>query len=98
MRCIPLRIIYINGNGSYIDLMEMITSLGFRYMTVLSDGDCKTFNHLCQKKVYGPDIVIKKEECINHVTKRLGTALRSTVKDCRTQGISLGGKAHSRLK
>ncbi|GFX79277.1 uncharacterized protein TNCV_695891 [Trichonephila clavipes] len=25
------------------------------------------------------------EECINHVNKRLGTALRSTVKDCRAQ-------------
>ncbi|GFX83482.1 uncharacterized protein TNCV_324311 [Trichonephila clavipes] len=50
------------------------------------------------KKVYGPDIVIKKEECINHVSKRLGTALRFTVKDCRAQGISLGGKAHGSLK
>ncbi|GFT14017.1 uncharacterized protein TNCV_3667581 [Trichonephila clavipes] len=30
--------------------------------------------------------------------KRLGTALRSTVKDCRAQGISLGGKAHGSLK
>ncbi|GFS65668.1 uncharacterized protein TNCV_1925061 [Trichonephila clavipes] len=50
------------------------------------------------KKVYGPDIVIKKEECINHVNKRLGTALRSTLKDCRAQGISLGGKAHGSLK
>ncbi|GFS79952.1 uncharacterized protein TNCV_750941 [Trichonephila clavipes] len=52
----------------------------------------------CARKVYGPDIVIKKEECINHVSKRLGTALRSTVKDCRAQGISLGGKAHGSLK
>ncbi|GFW32912.1 uncharacterized protein TNCV_1774771 [Trichonephila clavipes] len=38
------------------------------------------------------------EECINHVSKRLGTALRSTVKDCRAQGISLGGKTHGSLK
>ncbi|GFW76190.1 uncharacterized protein TNCV_3800251 [Trichonephila clavipes] len=46
----------------------------------------KTFNYLCErKKVYGPDIDKKKEECINHVSKRLGTALRSTVKDCRAQ-------------
>ncbi|GFX16021.1 uncharacterized protein TNCV_4702801 [Trichonephila clavipes] len=28
----------------------------------------------------------------------LRTALRSTVKDCRAQGISLGGKAHGSLK
>ncbi|GFU57378.1 uncharacterized protein TNCV_3635571 [Trichonephila clavipes] len=68
-----------------LTLWKRSTSLGFRYITVLSDGDCKTFNYLCEKKVYGPDIVIKKEECINHVSKRLGTALRSTVKDCRAQ-------------
>ncbi|GFV98823.1 uncharacterized protein TNCV_2913401 [Trichonephila clavipes] len=42
--------------------------------------------------------VMSKEECINHVSKRLETALRSTVKDCRAQGISLGGKAHGSLK
>ncbi|GFU61035.1 uncharacterized protein TNCV_4436651 [Trichonephila clavipes] len=42
--------------------------------------------------------VMSKEECINHVSKRLGTALRSTVKYCRAQGISLGGKAHGSLK
>ncbi|GFT03616.1 uncharacterized protein TNCV_3135821 [Trichonephila clavipes] len=65
---------------------------------ILSDGDCKTFNYLCEKKVYGPDIVIKKEECINHVSKQLGTALRSTVKDCCAQGSSLDGKAHGSLK
>ncbi|GFW62668.1 uncharacterized protein TNCV_2624311 [Trichonephila clavipes] len=58
----------------------------------------KRLTTCARKKVYGPDIVIKKEECINHVSKRLGTALRSTVKDCRAQGISLGGKAHGSLK
>ncbi|GFT19931.1 uncharacterized protein TNCV_4993571 [Trichonephila clavipes] len=75
-----------------LTLWKRSTSLGFRYITVLSDGDCKTFNYLCEKKVYGPDIVIKKEECINHVSKRLGTALRSTVKDCRAQGTPINEK------
>ncbi|GFV33506.1 uncharacterized protein TNCV_2481031 [Trichonephila clavipes] len=81
-----------------LTLWKRSTSLGFRYITLLSDGVCKTFNYLCEKKVYGPDIVIKKKECINHVSKWLGTALRSTVKDCRAQGFSLGGKAHGSLK
>ncbi|GFY18365.1 uncharacterized protein TNCV_2395942 [Trichonephila clavipes] len=47
-----------------LTLWKRSTSLGFRYITVLSDG----------------------------------TALRSTVKDCRAQGISLGGKAQGSLK
>ncbi|GFS54368.1 uncharacterized protein TNCV_4808721 [Trichonephila clavipes] len=45
-------------------LWKRSTSLGFRYITVLSDGD----------------------------------SLRSTVKDRRTQGISLRGKSHGSLK
>ncbi|GFW98259.1 uncharacterized protein TNCV_332111 [Trichonephila clavipes] len=61
------------------------TSLGFRYITVLSDGDCKTFNYLCEEKVYGPDIVIKKEECINHVSgKAHGSLKEATIKKLTT--------------
>ncbi|GFX70309.1 uncharacterized protein TNCV_2955291 [Trichonephila clavipes] len=45
---------------------------GFQYTTLLSDGDAKTYQYLNTKEVYGPEIKIKKEECINHVSKRLG--------------------------
>ncbi|GFT04710.1 transposable element Tcb2 transposase [Trichonephila clavipes] len=41
---------------------------------------------------------IKKEEFINHVSKRLGTALRQTVKDWRVKGVTLGGKKRGSLK
>lgn len=43
---------------------------GFRLTTMLSDGDCKTFNHLQQLKIYGSNYELVKEECINHVGKR----------------------------
>ncbi|GFW73464.1 uncharacterized protein TNCV_2801281 [Trichonephila clavipes] len=56
------------------------------------------FEIMSKKKVYGTDIMMKKGECINHASKRLGTALISTVKDCRAQGISLDGKYHGGLK
>ena len=46
-----------------------------RYTTMLSDGDSKTFLMLQEMKPYGPDVVITKEECINHIAKRLGTGL-----------------------
>lgn len=71
---------------------------GFRYMTILSDGDAKTFNYLCEQKIYGSNAQIKKEECVNHVSKRLGTALRTAVKDWRTRGVKLGGKQYGSLK
>ena len=62
-----------------------------RYTTLLSDGDAKTFAELTKIKPYGEDIEIDKEECVNHVSKTLGSALRNIVTDCRKRGVTLGG-------
>ena len=32
---------------------------------------------------YVPLVHIVKEECVSHVTKRMGTGLRETVKQCK---------------
>ena len=50
-----------------------------RYTTVLSDGDAKTYKHLQDLSVYGPGVSVEKEECINHVAKRLRTGLKNSV-------------------
>ncbi|KAJ4446482.1 hypothetical protein ANN_13178 [Periplaneta americana] len=42
-----------------------------RYTTLLSDRDAKTHHHLQQLQVYGEGIDIRKEECVNHVAKRV---------------------------
>ncbi|GFS57798.1 uncharacterized protein TNCV_2909031 [Trichonephila clavipes] len=39
---------------------------GFRYTTLLSDGDAKIHKFLNSLKIYGPGVEILKEECINH--------------------------------
>ncbi|GBM36684.1 hypothetical protein AVEN_221953-1 [Araneus ventricosus] len=41
-------------------LWKRSTSLGFRYTTVLSDGDSKTYQHLSELKVYGDNVKIAK--------------------------------------
>lgn len=46
-----------------------------RFTQFLSDGDSKAFTAVCAAEVYG-DTAIEKQECTNHVAKRLGTALR----------------------
>ena len=56
-------------------LWDRSTNRDFRYTTMLSDGDARTFNHLSSLQVYS-EVELQKEECINHVAKRLGTALR----------------------
>ncbi|GBN44072.1 hypothetical protein AVEN_22481-1 [Araneus ventricosus] len=41
---------------------------------------------------------ISKEECLNHVAKRLGTGLRNKVKECRSKGVIIGGRIDGSLK
>ena len=49
-------------------LWDRSTNRDFRYTTMLSDGEARTFNHLSSLQVYG-DVELQKEECINHVAK-----------------------------
>ena len=60
---------------------------GFRYTSVLSDGDASTYKHLCGLNVYGED-----------VAKRMGTALRNLAKDTKKSGVTLGGRGHGEHK
>ncbi|KAG0432156.1 hypothetical protein HPB47_021100 [Ixodes persulcatus] len=63
---------------------------GLRYTTIVSDGDCRTHQALCQDNVYGL-FPITKGECVNHVAKRMGSALRGLVEKNKTQQ-PMGGK------
>ena len=63
----------------------------------MSDGDARTFKHLTEKKVYGDDVTIEKEECINHVGKRMGTALRKLATQTKKAGVTLGGRGQGKL-
>ncbi|KAJ4430686.1 hypothetical protein ANN_19277 [Periplaneta americana] len=81
-----------------IKMWNRSQDFGLRYTSLLSDGDAKTFNKLCALKPYGPEHKIEKQECVNHVGKRLGTALRTVVLDSGKQGQQLGGRAHGSLK
>ena len=64
---------------------------------MLSDGDAKTHDHLNKIDVY-PGIKIEKEECLNHVAKRLGSALQNTVKYWSSRGVTLDGRQVGGLK
>lgn len=65
---------------------------GLRYTTILCDGDSRSFHALEDAKVYGY-VNIAKEDCINHVQKRMGTALRNLIQKHKTEhGGGLSGK------
>ncbi|GBL89892.1 hypothetical protein AVEN_178326-1 [Araneus ventricosus] len=67
-------------------------------MNVLSDGDSKTYQHLLELDVYGDNMIISKEECLNHVAKRFGTGLRNNVKEWRSESVAIGGRKEGSLK
>ncbi|GFO44193.1 hypothetical protein PoB_007069800 [Plakobranchus ocellatus] len=70
---------------------------GVRYTTFVGDGDTKTFSALVEKSPYGTDHTISKEECVNHVSKRLNTALRNLVSSMSKQNVRLGGNKKGSL-
>ena len=45
------------------------------YTSMLCDGDSKSFDAICGAKVYG-DVEITREDCVNCISKRMGTTLR----------------------
>ena len=47
-----------------------------RYMVMLSDGDTDSWSKVNDSKPYGDGKIIVKEECINHVHKRLANKLK----------------------
>ena len=62
------------------------------YRTMLSDGDSVAFRAVENARPYGENRLVSKLECVNHVHKRMGTALRKLAKEEK-----LGGKGDGRL-
>lgn len=81
-----------------VRMWQRSEELGFRYTSVVSDGDSKTYDQLTSLNIYGEEAKIVKQECVNHISKRLGTGLRKLVQVSATKNITLGGKTHGSLK
>ena len=64
---------------------------------MLSDGDSKTFNNLVSMNIYGDDCELRKEECVNQVAKRIGSALCKAKTDASKRGKTLGGHGQGTL-
>lgn len=67
-----------------VALWERSLSRKLRYTTVVGDGDSAAYNALCKMNngdgPYGVDYPVTKEECLNHISKRLGTRLSADKK------------------
>ena len=47
----------------------------------MGDGDSSAYSTVDRERPYSPTVFIKKEECVNHITKRMGTNLRRLIKE-----------------
>ena len=78
--------------------LRSIDSRGLKYCTFVGDGDTGTYGTVRDKckQVYGGEYPVTKEECVGHIQKRMGSALREYKR--KKQGIkladgkSVGGK------
>lgn len=61
-----------------------------RYIDYIGDGDTKSFKAVSALQPYGPDVEIKKSECIGHVQKRMGTHLRAVKQEYKGKILSDG--------
>ncbi|XP_064597899.1 uncharacterized protein LOC135464401 [Liolophura sinensis] len=74
-----------HGSANAADIIfKRSTDKGLMYNQVLTDGDSKAYDHVRNLKLYG-DNDIQKEECVNHVAKRMYTAL-DKLKQRRREG------------
>ncbi|XP_076248018.1 uncharacterized protein LOC143187664 [Calliopsis andreniformis] len=64
-----------------------------KYVNYIGDGDSKTFNAVVNANPY--DIPVNKKECVGHVQKRMGTALRKIKQN--TKGLGGKGKLTAKL-
>ena len=65
-----------------------VSSHNLMYDTLFGDGDSKSFSAIENTYKEEYDVVVEKKECVGHVQKRLGTALRKLKKEKK----GLGGK------
>lgn len=77
-----------------IDCMPGKWMCKLRYTTMFSGGDSRTFHALTKQAVYG-FIKVDKKDCINHVHKCMGAALRGLVDKKKAQGEPLGWAVRS---
>ena len=88
----------INHSGSSDSMettaaVEMFTRSvekhNLKYTTFVGDGDSSCFAHVKEARFnkYGDSYVVRKEECVGHIQKRIGRALREYKR--RHKGIKL---------
>ena len=71
----------MESTGALAIWKRSVSKNKLRYTQMISDGDSKTFKLLSDQLPYGASNLMSKHECVGHVQKRMGTALREKAKE-----------------
>ncbi|RUS69872.1 hypothetical protein EGW08_022368 [Elysia chlorotica] len=91
-----------DGTAGYMEICGAVTMWGrslnhrMRYTHFVGDGDAKTIAAVNKQKFYG-EVEVVKEECVNHVAKRLNGGLRKLITSLSKQNVRLGGNKRGSL-
>ncbi|XP_062516106.1 uncharacterized protein LOC134191499 [Corticium candelabrum] len=88
--------------SSMIDMFKRSVAIRqARYVEYLGDGDSKAIKGINDSAPYGPDLLVEKLECINHVSKRMYARLEKIKSDNKgkqlADGKGLDGKGRLTL-
>ncbi|KAG8228511.1 hypothetical protein J437_LFUL008967 [Ladona fulva] len=67
-----------------------VPSYGVKYLNYIGDGDSRTYKGVVDASPYGSSVEISKNECVEHVQKRMGTWLHACKKQIK--GLGRRGK------
>ena len=73
-----------------LDMFQSSLEYKLRYTKLISDGDSKTHSLLLKEQPYGSDHPVEKVDCVGHVQKRMGTALRNLKQQYKGQKLADG--------
>ena len=88
----------MEGDGALKIFERSISERNLKYTTFVGDGDSDTYKVVRDgiAKIYGGRYKVIKEECIGHIQKRMGNALRTYKRDGKgkklADGKTIGGK------
>ena len=73
----------MEADGALALFKRSQSKLGLTYKTYIGDGDSKSYSTVAKAMPYGLLVHIAEEECVAHITKRMGSGLRGIVKRCK---------------
>lgn len=75
-----------------LDMFRASLESNIRYTRLIADGDTKTHALVLEEQPYGSTLV-EKCDCVGHVQKRMGTALRNLKHSIRVRSYLMGRRS-----